>query len=106
MRFITFILFALNLTAWITFDVICWKYTGSTLGWIGLFGLITYLIAWGLSGEVVFSVMDYITQSEWDIFVSKIKWANSACIFMMGLISILSIIFDWFSLREFLNFSF
>ncbi len=47
--------------------------------------------------------MDYITQSEWDIFVSKIKWANSACIFMMGLISILSIIFDWFSLREFLK---
>jgi len=45
MRIITGLLFLLNLIAWIALDVICWSFTGVTLGLVVLIGIMTFLIA-------------------------------------------------------------
>lgn len=103
MRIITGLIFLLNLTAWIVFDVVCWTYTGGTLGWIVLIGIITFLIAWGLSGEAVIAPFDYLAQPEWDIFVRKFKWSNNSCLIAMTFFAIVCIAMNWLQLRELLD---
>lgn len=103
MRIITGLLFLLNLTAWIAFEVICWTYTGGTLGWVVLIGIIAFLIAWGLSGEAVIAPFDYLAQPEWDVFVTKIKWSNNFCLIAMTIFALVCITMNWLQLREFLN---
>lgn len=103
MRLITGFLFLLNLAAWITFDVICWSFTGVTLGLVVLIGIVGFLIAWGLSGEAVIAPFDYLAQPEWNIFMTKLKWANSACGIIMSIFMILCLFMNWLELREFLN---
>jgi len=103
MRIITGLLFLLNLIAWIALDVICWSFTGVTLGLVVLIGIMTFLIAYSLSGETVISPFDYLAQPEWSIFTIKLKWANSACGIVMSIFTILCLFMNWFELREFLN---
>ena len=103
MQIIAGLIFIINLIAWITFDVFCWMHTGATFGWVGLIGIVTFLISWGLSGEAVVSPLDYFLQPEWDIFVIKLKWANSTSLIVMALFVMLSVLFNWLDLREFLN---
>lgn len=103
MRLITGFLFLLNVAAWITLDVICWSLTGVTLGLVVLIGIMTFLIAWGLSGEAVIAPFDYFAQPEWSIFTIKLKWANSACGIVMFIFTMLFIFMNWFGLREFFN---
>ncbi len=103
MRIITGLLFIINLIAWIAFDVFCWIHTGGTLGWVVLIGIVAFLISWGLSGEAVVAPLDYFLQPEWDIFVIKIKWANSISLITMFIFVMLCIMLDWLGLREFLN---
>lgn len=103
MRIITGLLFIVNLIAWIALDVFCWIHTGGTLGWVVLIGIVAFMISWGLSGEVVVAPFDYFIQPEWDVFVVKIKWANSASLIVMALFVMLSVMFDWLDLREFLD---
>lgn len=103
MGFITSFLFLLNASVWIFFDIICWYLTGHTFGWIGLAGAISFFIAWGLSGEATLSVIDYFWQTEWELFVTKIKWSNSVSLIVMFFVALIFIIFDLCDLREFLG---
>lgn len=103
MRVITGILFFLNLAAWIFFDIVCWIMTGVTLGLIVLIGIISFLIAWGLSEEAVIAPFDYLAQPSWDVFVKKIKWSNYTCVIVMSIFALVFIVFDWFNLRDFFN---
>lgn len=105
MRLITGFLFFINLIAWISFDILCWSLTGITLGIIVLIGIISFLVAWKISVEAIFAPLDYISQSEWDIFIKKIKWANSTCLISMIIFALICIIFNWFHLKEFLEIS-
>lgn len=102
---ITSLLFLLNTAGWVFFNVVCWKYTGVSLGWISLVGIITFFIAWGLSGEATLAPRDYFWLTDWEIYVTKLKWANGVCMFIMGLMALLFIIFDWCGLREFAGIS-
>ena len=103
MRIITGTLFILNLTSWIVFDIICWIYTGGTLGWVVLIGILTFLISWGISGEAVIAPLDYLAQPEWDIFVKKIKWSNNFCVISMAIFALICIAMNWLEFREFLD---
>jgi hypothetical protein len=103
MRFITGLIFIVNILSWIVFDIFCWYATGITLGLIILIGIIAFLIAWGLSGEVVIAPLDYLSQTSWEIFIKKIKWSNLTCVIVMSIFTFVCIIMDWFQLREFLN---
>lgn len=105
MRVITGLIFILNFSAWIAFDILCWQLTGVTLGLIVLVGFFIFLISWFLSREAIIAPLDYIMQPDWDIFVLKFKWANSAGFLFMGILSLLSILFDWLDLRAFLGFN-
>ena len=98
MRIITGFLFLLNLAAWIALDVICWMLTGGTLGSVVLIGIITFLIAWGLSGESVIAPLDYLAQPEWDIFVKKIKWSNNYCFISMLIFALVCFAMNWLQL--------
>ena len=103
MRLITGFLFLLNLAAWIALDIICWSLTGLALGLVVLIGIMTFLTAWGLSGEAVIAPLDYLAQPEWDIFAKKIKWSNYSCLIVMTIFAFVCIALDWLQLREFLN---
>lgn len=103
MRIITGFIFLLNLVAWIALDVICWMFTGGTLGFVVLIGIITFLIAWGLSGEAVIAPFDYLAQPEWSIFSIKLKWANSAGGIVMLIFALICIMMNWLELRNFLD---
>lgn len=105
MRVITGLIFILNFSAWIAFDILCWQLTGVTLGLIVLVGFFIFLISWFLSREAIIAPLDYIMQPDWDIFVLKFKWTNSAGFLFMGILSLLSILFDWLDLRAFLGFN-
>jgi hypothetical protein len=105
MRFITSFLFLLNAGAWVIFSIICWNLTGAILGWISIAGFIAFLIAWGLSGEAQLSIRDYFRLTEWELFVTKLKWSNGVCTFIMGFLTILFVIFDWGGMRDFLEIS-
>jgi len=95
----------LNILVWILFDVFCWYATGITLGLVVLIGIISFLVAWGLSGEAVIAPLDYLAQPSWDIFLKKIKWSNYTCIIVMSIFAFICILMDWLQLREFLNIS-
>jgi len=104
MRVITGLIFILNFSAWIAFDILCWQLTGVTLGLIVLVGF-SFFNLLVLSREAIIAPLDYIMQPDWDIFVLKFKWANSAGFLFMGILSLLSILFDWLDLRAFLGFN-
>jgi len=80
MRIITGLIFILNFTAWITFDILCWQLTGVTLGLIVLLGLLTFLISWTLSHESIIAPLEYIMQPDLDIFfkiqMGKFGWIS------------------------------
>lgn len=105
MRIITGLIFLINVGAWIALDVLCWSLTGGSLGWVGLIGIVIFLVAWGISGGFAVSVLDYVAQPEFDVFIQQLKWSNIAALFSMGLFLLLCLIFNWLNMREFLEIS-
>lgn len=103
MRIITGFLFILNLAIWVVMSVVCWNLTGSTLGVPVTFGVIAFLIAWAISGEATLAPMDYLMQPEWDVFVTKFKWANQIGVYCAVAILVICIIFGWLNVRDFLG---
>lgn len=73
------------------------------MGVVLLIGIVVFLIAWGISGTASLSISDYIMQSEWGIFASKIKWANMTAFIAMSIFIVICLAFDWLDLRFFLN---
>lgn len=100
------LLFLLNYALWIVFDIICWYLTGITFGLIGLFGVIVFPITWALSGEATLSLRDFFRNTDFELFVIKLKWANSATLVSMFLFTLLFLVFDWCDVRKFLDITF
>ena len=103
MGFITAFLFLINIGAWIFFNVVCWSLTGPTCGWLALAGITSFLIAWAISGEATLSLRDYFTQTDWELFVTKIKWSNLVSLIVMFFVAAIFLWLDWCELREFVN---
>ncbi len=95
MRFITGLLFIINSLLWIAATIAGLIIFLDSIGFPVLIGLVGYLIAWKISGESVTSAADYFFQPEWNIFATKIKWANSTGLMTTTIVYILFGAFGW-----------
>ena len=93
----------LNFLFWIVLDIIFWYLTGTTLGWIGLVGIFAFTISWSISGEATLSISDYIENTDFGLFLTKAKWANSATVVVMGILTSVFYLLDWCGMQEFLK---
>jgi len=100
---ITGFLTILNVFAYILLDIVFWYFTGSTFGWIGIIGIIGFLIAFMLSGEATLSVMDYLDNTDWDIWKTKIAWANGVAGIIMIIFIMIFYATDMFGMKEFME---
>ena len=103
MKFITKLLFILNIAIWIGAGAVCWVLTGSTLGSVILIGFVAFLIAWAISDEAIIVSCDDFMNPEWHIFTRRILWATSASLISMGIFIFICVAMDKFNMREFLN---
>jgi len=103
MKFITKLLFILNIAIWIGSGAICWVLTGSTLGSVILIGFVVFLIAWAISDEAIIVSCDDFANPEWCIFRKRFLWATSASLVSMGIFIFACVAMDMFNMREFLN---
>ena len=76
---ITLFLLLCNLTAIVALDVFLWTYS-TPMGLIGLLGLVAFLIGYALSVEISIAPRDFWWNSEFEIFIKKIGFANSAAL--------------------------
>ncbi len=72
-------LFLCNAALLIVADGWLWKYS-STQGFFGLLGLITFFIAYAASIEMSLSLRDFFCQSQFGIFLKKLKYANGTAL--------------------------
>lgn len=78
MRILTGLVFIVNISLWVIGIVFGFSAEGGVVGYPGIIGFLTFLIAWHLSGGIVVAPADYFFQPEWDVFKTKLKWANSS----------------------------
>ncbi len=95
MRFITGLVFLANTALWIAaivggFTILSWS-----LGLPIIIGFIAYLIAWSISGDMVTSIADFLFQPEWDVFLIKLKWSNSAGMITATIIYLAAVFLGW-----------
>ncbi len=102
MKFITKLLFILNIAIWIVSGAACWVLTGSTLGSVILIGFVAFLIAWAISDEAIIVSCDDLMNPELYIFTRRFFWATSASLICMGIFIFVCVAMDIFNMREFL----
>lgn len=90
MRIITGFIFIANIALWIAGIVLSFS-LDSLAGIIASVSFLIFLVAWKISGETVTAPADYFFQPEWEVFVTKLKWANSVGLTPVGIIIILTI---------------
>ena len=86
MRVLTGLVFIMNVVLWIAGIIFGFAYEGWITGVPVLIGIITFFIAWHLSGGIVTAPADYFFQPEWTVFKTKLKWANGIGI-LVGIIA-------------------
>ena len=100
---ITGFLTILNVAAYILFDIYLWHATGTTFGWIGIIGIVGFVIAFMLSGAATLSVRDYFDNTDWDIWKTKIAWANGIAGIVMIVFTIIFYSQDICGMKEFME---
>ena len=81
---ITFFILLCNVVAIIILDVFLWVYYSATMGLIGLVGLVGFFIGYAFSIEISIAPRDFWVNSEFDVFIKKLSFANSAALFVYG----------------------
>jgi hypothetical protein len=76
MRFITGLIFIVNILAWVIGLIVAFSSEPLMVGLPVTIGFIGFVIAWRVSGGVAVSAADFFFQPEWDVFKKKLKWAN------------------------------
>lgn len=77
MKFICNSLLALNFLVYVFIDVIAWG-NGQLAGILFLAPVILFPIVVFFAKHMAISKSDKFFKSEWDVFLKKIKWSNSA----------------------------
>lgn len=83
MRFITALIFLCNIGLIITADVLLWMYS-TTMGLFGLIGVVAFFVAHALSTGMSLAPRDFWTNSEFDIFIKKLAFANTVALIVWG----------------------
>jgi hypothetical protein len=77
MRILVGLTLIANVILWVLAIIFGFTYSIS-IGISLIIGLLSFFIAYRISGGIVTSIASNYIQSEWDVFKRKIKWANSS----------------------------
>lgn len=91
MKFITGLLFVLNVILWLAAIVVCFIY-GVPIGISAIFGLIGFFVAYKISGGTI-SLKECFELSDLDLFKKKISWANAIGIAVVAVCYFISMFF-------------
>ena len=80
---ITSLIFLCNTGLIIAADVLLWMYS-TTMGLFGLIGVVVFFVAHAFSTGMSLAPRDFWTNSEFDIFIKKLAFANTAALIVWG----------------------
>lgn len=80
MRVLTGVVFFLNIALWVVSMLIGLVVEPFLIGLPFVIAIISFFIAWNLSGGIVTSPADYFFQPEWTVFKIKMKWSNGVAV--------------------------
>ena len=80
---ITALIFLCNVGLIIAADVLLWMYS-AVMGLFGLIGVVVFFIAYALSTEMSLAPRDFWINSEFDILIKKLAFANIAALMAWG----------------------
>lgn len=101
---ITALIFLCNVGLIIAADVLLWMYSAS-MGLFGLIGVVVFFIAYALSIEISLAPRDFWRNSEFDIFIKKLAFANTAALMSWGGSLIIAAMCENKSAMEFLQWA-
>lgn len=79
MKVLQFLAFFTSIAFMIVLDAVLWG-ESSLYGIGGIIGIISFFIAYAISGNIVVAPRDFWKLSSWQVFKKKIGWAFSAYI--------------------------
>lgn len=80
---ITVLILLCNIGLIVAADVLLWMYS-ATMGLFGLIGVVVFFIAHALSTQMSLAPRDFWRNSEFDIFIKKLAFANIAALMAWG----------------------
>lgn len=98
-------LFLCNIGVIITADVLLWMYS-ATMGLFGLFGVIVFFIAYAVSTGMSLAPRDFWVNPEFDIFIKKLGFANTAALMAWGGSLIVAALLGNEAATEFIHWAF
>ena len=100
---ITLFLLLCNIVVIIALDVFLWMHYSVTMGLIGLIGLVAFFIGYALSVEISIAPRDFWWNSEFDIFIKKLTFANSTALFVWGIAIVIALVCENEAVIEFID---
>ena len=79
MKVLQFLVFFTSIAFMIVLDALLWG-ESSLYGIGGIIGIISFFIAYAISGNIIVAPRDFWKLSSWQVFKKKIGWAFSAYI--------------------------
>lgn len=79
MKVLQFLAFFTSIAFMIVLDAVLWG-ESSLYGIGGIIGIISFFIAYAISGNIIVAPRDFWRLSSWQVFKKKIGWAFSAYI--------------------------
>ena len=101
---ITGFLLILNILLWIAVDILLWTLGIPLFGFFGVLSIAAFFLGFGLSVEMTLAPRDFWINSEWDIFIAKLGYANGCAFFAFFIPCIIAFCLGHEGLIEFLNF--
>ena len=102
---ITFFIFLINLVLLIAADVLLWSFSAA-MGLYGLCGIIAFILAISVSEGMSIAPLDNFVDTEFEIFIKKLGFANTAALIVWGGIVIATYSLGWESSVEFWEWAF
>jgi hypothetical protein len=86
----------------IGFDVFLWSHS-ATMGLIGLLGIIAFLIGYVFSVRISITPRDFWINSEFDIFIKKLSFANTTALLVWGISIVIAFLCENESVTDFID---
>lgn len=80
---ITAFLFLCNIALIVGVDAFLWTHS-ATMRLLGIVGIIAFFIAYALSVEITIAPRDFWANSEFDVFIKKLSFANTTALIVWG----------------------
>ena len=105
MGFITLFLLLCNISVIIALDVFLWTHS-AVMGLIGLLGLVVFLLGYALSVEISIAPRDFWWNSDFEIFIKKLGFANSSALVIWFLAIFIAYVVENGAVVDFVDWAF